>query len=309
MNRQRALRTILFVPIGGIMLLISSPPAFATTMLHVIGNAEQTINSGGSNQQYFFAPSYYKEVSGPQVSPLVGYTEGVWSNTQIFDVDNKAISSARADYGSLGVRSMSWANGGMYDDLIPVMYEKYIWEYRATSTAVASFTDAWTVNAGSLNGTIGTLSVTVELEGTRQAEYEYHSANLSLGMTNYYYGSDNKQNLYAGLYTFDVPFMFGSENNIKFELRADTSAAGHVDNFYYRHYKQGGIQDVDFLNTATVTGLVLYSSDKTLVSDYVFTSESGHDYFTASQPVPVPSTVLLLGSSLIGILGIRRRMY
>jgi hypothetical protein len=309
MNRQFNLRKNLFVPISGIMLLISSLPAFATTSLAVIGDAGQTINSGGVDQRYFHAPSYYIEVSGPQVSPLVGNTEGVWSNTSIFSVDNKALSSARANYGSLGVRSMSWANGGMYDDLIPEMAAKNIWEYRANSSAVASFTDGWTVDAGSLNGTIGTLSVTVELEGTRQAAYDYHSANLSLGVTNYSRGSHSKQDLYAGLYTFNVPFMFGSVNNIKFELGAFTSAAGHVDSFYYRHYRQGGIQDVDFLNTATVTGLALYSSDNAIVSNYVFTSESGHDYFRVSQPVPVPSAALLFGSCLFGFLGFRRRRF
>lgn len=308
MKRKSALCSLLFVPIGGIMWLGLSVPASATTMLQVSGKAWQGINPGGIDQRMFAAPSYYTEMSGPQATPLTGLTEKTWSNTGVFSEDNKALSSARADFGSLGVRSMAWANGTMYDALIPLMGQKNIWFYQAYAETAASFVDVWTVDAGSLNGTIGTLSVNVELEGNRQPSYYNHSSYLSLEMENYAYGHDYKHDIYAGLYTFEVPFLFGAENTIKFVLRADASAAGQVFNFYYRQYSQGGIQDVDFLNTATVTGFTLYSSDKTLVSNYEFTSESGHDYFTASQPVPVPSAVLLLGSSLIGILGIRRKM-
>lgn len=294
------------------ILLSVSSPVFASS-LYVAGNGNMGINPSGVDARGWSAPSYNITVYGPQISPLSGQTEGTWAKTGVFDVDAKMFSGARASYGALGVRSMSWANSGSsygnVEQLVHALESNNTWFYGANSDAAASFSDTWNVNAGSYNGTKGRLAVTVQLDGTRTTPYFDHASNLMLNLVNLSHGGrTDMADLNAGTYTFCADFVYGVDNNIVMNMAAGTTAGGRVHNFYYHQFSGGGIQDVDFLHTATITDLAFYDANGNLITDYLFSAESGHNYFKDNQPVPEPSTLLLLGGGFGAMFLIRRRI-
>jgi hypothetical protein len=67
----------------------------------------------------------------------------------------------------------------------------------------------------------------------------------------------------------------------------------------------GGLAQANFSDTAMISSIGLYDSSGNLMNDVVFTNASGTSY---PAPVPLPPALWLLGSGLLGLIGVARRV-
>ncbi len=252
----------------------------------ISGSAGEAINNGGSSQRFYSATPFYTEVYGQSsYSELSGRTEAFWSNTGVYVPEASAQSAARAYFGTLGVKSYTWAQNGDWNELGP----KNIFSYGAQASANASFSDLWSVNVnGMAPNTIGTLSVTVDLEGTRTGSWDDHTSDLRLN----FYDFRTQQGYYlnnvsAGVYNLTVPFVLNTANNISMSLTGGAS----VD--YAHNVAPGGESFVDFMNTAKVTDLTFFDASGIKINDYTFTAASGYDYLANTVVTPEPASIIL----------------
>lgn len=305
------------------LLALTSGFAFAFPAdigLFVAGKAQWGINASGVSQRGGSSTPYYQEVyDQTNYSLLARQTEGTWSEG-IFPETMKASSNAKAYFGLLGVKSSAWTNGApelSSRSLVHLLDSVGVWRYDAYSEATASFHDSWMIDAGALNGTTGTLTVGIDLDGTRQGAFYNHASFLSLNMTNYGLGSASNNDIYAGHYELTIPFRFGVSNHIQMTLSSAAGSGTQV--FYHSDYwdeeetghqvSRGQGQVVDFYNTARIDALTFYDAAGAPITGAVFTAGSNHDYLNSAQPVPVPGTLLLLSTSLMVICAIGRRRY
>jgi hypothetical protein len=285
--------------------LFFAASSFAEVGLHVSGGGGEQINSGGSTQRSYSAPSYYQDAyNQSSYSELTGHTEATWSNTGVYSPEAKTESFARAYFGSLGVKSYNWAHDGN----VTVLGPAGIFSYGSNSSANASFTDEWSVYVdGYEANTPGTLSVAVSLEGTRTDSWDNHFATLNLN----FYDYTNHQgyylnNAYEGNYNITIPFLFNAKNNVSMSLTAESVAGFEGYNDARGVLTQGGNSLIDFLNTAEVTGMSFFDASGNNITDYTFTASSMYDYHTNVIVTPEPVSMLLFGLGG-GILVVFRR--
>ena len=293
--------------------------AFAANVgLLVNGSASWAVNNSGASQRFGSSTPYYVYAGGPATSPLIRETQGTW-NEGVMPEAMKASSSARADFGSLGVRSYAYASTGIYGTnelLVDYLDSVGVWRYDALAAATAAFEDTWNIDAGTLNGTTGTLKIGVTLDGSRTPSEYNHSSGLNLSMVNYAKGEANINGIDAGQYLLAIPFTFGVDNNVKMELAS--SATSGTERFYHgdgwvpseagHHVSRGMVTDVNFYDTAWINSLNLFDASGKKITDYTMATASGHDYTFASTSVPEPATMLLFSLGLLGLAGVRRKL-
>lgn len=116
------------------------------------------------------------------------------------------------------------------------------------------------------------------------------------------YQSDPASGL-SGVFSFDIPIVFGTPFQIRADLTAFTQAFATVPGDVASAYSNfgssgywGGITEVHLANG-------------TVLSDYTLSSQSGFDWSKSSvpAPVPVPAAMWLLGSGLLGLIGVTWR--
>lgn len=274
--------------------LFYTTSAFAEVGLHVNGGAGEQINSGGSTQRLYSAPSYYTDAYGQSsYSELTGYSEATWSNTGVYSPEAKVESSARAYFGSLGVKTYGWVSSGSVAQLGPAG----IFSYGVNSGANASFSDEWMVHVDGFGAnTPGTLSLTVDLEGTRVDSEEDYFSTLNLNFYDYtnhqgYYLNDINE----GEYVITIPFLLNATNNISMSLTAGANPYFEGYNDIRGVITPGGYSIVDFLNTAEVTDISFFDVTGQNITDYTFTAASKHDYEANTNVTPEPASILLFG--------------
>ncbi len=109
----------------------------------------------------------------------------------------------------------------------------------------------------------------------------------------------------TGVFTFDIPFVFGREFELFASLSASTRALTGADS--------AAVTTSNFGSTGYWEGISgVHLADGTELSGYSLSSGSGFDwnnaYARSSTPaVPVPAAAWLFGSGLLGLVGIARR--
>ncbi len=287
----------------GLTLLMSAPVlAFAADVgLQVNGGAGFAFKPGGSAAWYDGAPSYYEQnYNQTSYSLLTGETKEIWEGTwssqgNYATYSGMAESNAKAYFGSLGVYSYAWVSEKNASPNYPGNY----WDWQTSASANASFIDVWRVDvAGVTPGTVGTLSVAVDLSGSRTGNWRNHASSAGLLLYDYTTrGRAQYNDINPGHYLLSISFIYGQDNNIMMSLTSENSS--------FNEFFGGGVASyVDFYDTANITGLTFSDASGNAFTDYTLTTGSGHDY----TAVPIPATAWLLGSGLISLIGFRRKI-
>ncbi len=163
--------------------------------------------------------------------------------------------------------------------------------------AVGNSTVAATVR---ING--GTVFSTTGQIVSRNGAITTDDKRLGLAVNGVY--ETNPSSSLTGVFSFDIPFTFGTAFQMSADLTAFTQAMASAPNDLASAYSNfgssgywGGISSV-------------HLADGTVLSGYSLASESGFDWSNAyptAAPVPVPAALWLFGSGLLGLIGVARR--
>jgi hypothetical protein len=188
--------------------------------------------------------------------------------------NSSGLANARATYGKLGIYNVDPSPGYTNTD--------------------ASFTDSWTITNNALNGSKGYIYFTASLEGIIT-----NTARTSV-ILRLYDGDGNQKGRLdfnslgvtgaPGLSTGSlgsISFTFGQPFELSMDLLGATANGGTI--YLY--------------DTAWISALTLKDSSGNVITDYQLTAASGQTYPIAT---PIPPALLLLGSGLIGLIGVRR---
>jgi hypothetical protein len=175
------------------------------------------------------------------------------------------------------------------------------------SGGLASYSGATSVGAAgnstvaatvSING--GTVYSTTGQLVSRNGAIETNDIRRGIA-TNGAYQTDPASSL-TGVFSFDIPFIFGTAFQMNASLTAFTQAiasAGGDQASAYSTFDSsgywGGISDI-------------HLADGTVLGGYSLISDSGFNWSSAyPTAVPVPTTMWLFGSGIIGLAGLARR--
>lgn len=301
-------------------VLLTANAAVASVALTASGGIQEIINNGYLSQQFYWAGTnpeyaYYKESWTAPFAPLSGHSEAAWNNTGVYGIEEaKATSDARAEFGSLGVKSYAWIHPPDHDLLQPHPIStspNKIFIYESLSSATASFSDEWRINDPVINGTTGSLVVRVDLHGVREGG----NTSLSLALRNLSRGQAEIQQAVQGEYVLTIPFAFGVTNNVEMSLTAGTHARWEGRNLEYNDptynnhqtWDYVGSSSVDFLNTATITKVSFFDQGGGEITGVVLETVSGHDYVSNGVVTPEPASMALLGMGGVAMAFMRRR--
>jgi hypothetical protein len=259
----------------------------ASPFLLISGGSGFTFKPGGASQWQSGGPTYYQEIYDQSgvTNSQEGHWIGTWSDgSNSASYEGKGISSASANFGTLGVYSYAW---------VSEKYNYYDWQVNAS--ARSRFEDAWKVDApGVAPGTVGALSIGIALDGSRTDNRDNHFSNLNLSFGDYSTGSHTgANNVYAGYQVFTIAFKYGQWNNVYMELVGESGS-------FNQYIGDGGVSYIDFLHTAAITGLTFRDDANGEISNYTMSTASGQSY-----PVPEPASIAIL--SIGGVLLTRRR--
>lgn len=143
------------------------------------------------------------------------------------------------------------------------------------------------MDVAQIRGAIGIIN------GVTNLDRSEHGLALNGGALQWYPGI-------TGVFTFDIPFVFGTPFQLFASLGAETRALAGV----------GGAANAisDFGSSGYWEGIgEVHLADGTVLSGYSLSSDSGFNWNNAYSPVPVPAAVWLFGSGLLGLIGVGRR--
>ncbi len=178
-----------------------------------------------------------------------------------------ARAAGRAEYGKLGVEAQSVSG---------------------FARTYAGFSDTWTIlplDQG-LTSQAAWLRFSFDVTGSWQNWGSVKLNNKTLTDLRFEDGT------YSGVVTFDQYVVLGEPFTFYWWLIGST-------------YVPTNPSSVDFLDTANLSGLRVTIGSQELV-DYRIAADSGH-FYGFGQPVPLPSTTLLLGPALLYLVTRTRR--
>lgn len=236
-------------------------------------------------------------------------TTGSVSDQDIFDSESEHTeSSSTASFGVLHAYSAAAVTPEAFN---------------IATFGSASFRDDWMIDAPTLSGTAGTVTVRFMIAGTLSAvtqgtpNYSFQT-NSTYAQASYIFGANNPtsatktQRLYGNGTTFGDSFLgieqtfvlnftFGQLlEDVKLQISTGASASG------FAGFSSSVAADLS--HTATWGGFAeVRDASNNLVTTYSFSSGSGVDYTQPVQAVPEPGTAALLAAGSLLFTIIRRR--
>ncbi len=201
-------------------------------------------------------------------------------------------SSARADYGSLG--ASAYRHSVDYDT-------------SSTASASAAFTETFIINAPGLYGTTGRLNVWVDVNGGIGGTFLHPGVvggswwAVRLGdsyyseVSSWDYSTNSGRESYSGFLGQTAMFQYGVPFDVTITLSVSAGSA-------YSSLEENWANYMGTLTFNLAQSQVL-DTDSNLVTDYTYTTGSGHDY----SAVPIPAALWLFGSGLLGLIGFGAR--
>ncbi|HZT31065.1 MAG TPA: hypothetical protein VFA33_14350 [Bryobacteraceae bacterium] len=219
-------------------------------------------------------------------------------------------ASASASFGVLKVASSS----ALSTPISPVSF---------VSSGDALFVDIVTIDSGPQTGEPGLLALAYTLDGVIAQSGSISSAAVITAIVGAPpFGSlIGGPNFQQAMYTtpisgkFEFPqlfsFTYGTPFNLYLEMNAGTGtedfvSSGGVISGIGRSTTVAGSGNVDFSNTATLSGLHTFDAQGNPVLNPVFTSVSGTRY-TANGVVAEPSSLILIVPGVLCLLALRRK--
>ncbi len=167
----------------------------------------------------------------------------------------------------------------------------------------AGFEDEFTIDAPGLAGQSGTAALSIALNGrTTESAPEGVFTSAGGGITVVVAGEIGSVRAFDPFSVATIPFdfVYGEAFDIDANLGVDVRATAPANTF---DGVDGSVSAL-FGNTAGITSLTVFDVDMNEI-DYSLTTASGE--FEFYDPIPEPSTALLLGLGLVGLAKTSRR--
>jgi hypothetical protein len=229
--------------------------------------------------------------------------------TQVFGISSMSVGpstwsgDANSGTGS-GTASVGYGSASLYSGVsrTGTSSRTDLSGYYFNAYAYARFTDTMTINDPNLAGTTGSTTFDITLSGVPDGGKALLwvrpiDPNPNNPQPSYVLNVQNAL-LSSGQYTYTTApifFTYGESFSFYVALGAMSSLYGY----------DPGSHSIDMLNTLTLSDIDVYDQFGGINMNYAIETASGAVYPFAG--VPEPTTMLLLGSGLIGLVGLRRR--
>lgn len=264
-----------------LLLLFVSSSAQASPYLRVSAQGQMVDWTNGTVYNFPDNPQYASTGPITQDSGLISFADAM------------ARSIATADYGTLRAYAYRHSNTE---------------QTGAGASAGAVFNETLTISKDGLNGTAGRLNIWVDVDGliggTIGHPGVYGGSGWSVRLNDSWYSevsswdwqNNTGRESYHGFLGQTAMFTYGQPFDITLSLSA---SAGPCSSSLETNW-------ADYLNTMKMNmgNSQVLDANQQPITGYTLSAASGHDYTT----VPVPAAVWLLGSGLLGLVGMKRKI-
>jgi hypothetical protein len=293
-SRPRGSRAAALIAIPASLLLTAGLAQAATLMAYT------GVQAYTANDEPLYDGNEESICSSYSDTGSVNECQGNWSGLEYHTFSSAEYGVLKV-YGAQSVGGLT-DNGGLSET-----------PYYVSAIGSAGFRDQWTIY-GEPTGTTGTLQLSFNITGS----FDYATANtgVTVGLGMFVFGSGPAQSdpsyvpVSGGIgtldytHTFTTQFTYGVPIDFQIFLTGGSVLYGLDSDDTFRSSM------FDLSNTAVMNAVIVKDTIGNEVSFAIETASSAALFYELAPQaavVPVPAAVWLLGSGLVGLLGLRRR--